>query len=473
MPDESFAPVNVPASPHGEPVRSRPPISLNGLARVTIRPEFLVILYAAVLIHAFILFGKMHRGWHGMDFSLYYTSALALRHGLNPYEIDVMRLADSINLNITATLHGNDPPTFLLCFEPLTLLSPYRAYRIWTAFNCIALALVLFLLIRGRGMSKFTILAIIGFILLYPPIAINLTVANLKVTLLLCLVSTLTCMDHGYEIGAGLSLAMAVMVGGYPLIIAGYLLCRRRWRILQATFAGLVIGGLVTLWFCGYAPLYSFMTTAMTFLNGGELIPFPADATLNAFISRQFWVFGDQPIFVLNVLRHVLVLAAQIILLGFTVRATLANANHPDYDWRAFSLWLITAVLLSPVAYIHDTVAAIPLLILLVVAASRNAASARALWLAIASYMLPALMGEIVVVLDRLGFLAHIFPLIGIAASRRLWLLLREYAFFSLILAYLSAYFFTADGAILDQLTLAGDASPTLGGNPSTPRTAI
>jgi len=86
---------------------------------------------------------------------------------------------------------------------------------------------------------------------------------------------------------------------------------------------------------------------------------------------------------------------------------------------------------------------------------------------------LPALMGEIVVVLDRLGFLAHIFPLIGIAASRRLWLLLREYAFFSLILAYLSAYFFTADGAILDQLTLAGDASPTLGGNPSTPRTAI
>ena len=421
------------------------PVTLNGLARVAIRPEFLVLLYVAALIHAFVIFGKMQRGWNGMDFSLYYASALALRHGLNPYEIDVMRLADTVGLSVKATLHANDPPTFLLLFEPLTLMSPYRAHRVWIAINCVALLLSMGLLIRGRGLSKLTILTLFGFVALYPPVAINLTVANLKMCLLLCLVSMLRCMAGGYEIAAGFSLAMAVMIGGYPLLIAGYVLCRRRWRILQATFAGLVIGGLVTLWFCGYAVLFSFMTTAMAYLNGGDLIPFPADATLNAFISRQFWEFGDQPIFAFNMLRHVLVLAAQIGLLSLTVRATLANASRPDYDWRAFALWIVTAVLLSPVAYIHDSVAAIPLMVLLVIAAHRNAASSRAIWFVIASYFLPAVMGEVVIALDRFGFLAHMRPLVGVAISRRLWLLLREYAFFSLILAYLSAYFFAVD----------------------------
>jgi hypothetical protein len=42
------------------------------------------------------------------------------------------------------------PPTFLLCFEPLTLLSPVTAYWVWFDFNCVAIAAALMLLLRDE-----------------------------------------------------------------------------------------------------------------------------------------------------------------------------------------------------------------------------------------------------------------------------------------------------------------------------------
>jgi hypothetical protein len=215
--------------------------------------------------------------------------------------------------------------------------------------------------------------------------------------------------------------------------------------VLFYLFVGLAIGGLITLFYCGFGTLFSFLTDALTFLTGGEMIPFPSNLTLNAFISRQFWVFGNSPVFVFNGVRLILVLAAQIAVLGASVIATVKNASRPDRNWRAFCLWLITAIVLSPIGYMHDMVLVIPLMIQLVIAARSGDVSRRAIWLVIASYLVPPVMGGVAVTLDRFGFLAHLAPILGIGLSRRMWLLMREYAFISLLLAYLSAYFFTID----------------------------
>jgi hypothetical protein len=51
----------------------------------------------------------------------------------------------------------------------------------------------------------------------------------------------------------------------------------------------------------------------------------------------------------------------------------------------------------------------------------------------------------VAVTLDHFGFLAHLTPIVGVGVSRKIWLLMREFAFVSLALAYLSAYFFTID----------------------------
>jgi uncharacterized protein with PQ loop repeat len=183
----------------------------------------------------------------------------------------------------------------------------------------------------------------------------------------------------------------------------------------------------------------------MSFLTGGEMIPFPSNLAIYAFISRQFWVFGNSPVFVFNGVRLVLVLTAQIAVLGASVMATVKNASRLDRNWRAFCLWLITAIVVSPIGYIQDMVLVIPLMIQLVIAARSGDVSRRAIWLAIASYLVPAVMGAVAVTLDRFGFLAHLTPIVGVGVSRRIWLLMREFAFVSLALAYLSAYFFTID----------------------------
>jgi len=419
--------------------------SLDGFARVIVRPEVLFLLYIAAIGHAWILLSKMQVHWYGMDFSFYYTSALAMRKGLNPYTTNVMQLASRLGLHINGVPYGNDPPTFLLCFEPLTLLPPKLSYWVWIACDIVALFLSLFTLLTGRkilGRSKWAIIALIA---LYPPIAIHFSVASSKVFLLLCFALMMRCLEAENEIIAGFCLAMAVMLRGYPLLAAGYLICRRQWRVLFYLFVGLAIGGLITLFFCGFGVLFSFLTDAMSFLTGGEMIPFPSNLTINAFISRQFWVFGNSPVFVFNRVRLVLVLTAQIAVLGASVMATVKNASRPDRNWRAFCLWLITAIVLSPIGYMHDMVLVIPLMIQLVIAARSGDVSRRAIWLAIASYLVPAVMGAVAVTLDHFGFLAHLTPIVGVGVSRRIWLLMREFAFFSLTLAYLSAYFFTID----------------------------
>ncbi len=391
--------------------------SLDGFARVIVRPEVLFLFYIAAIGHAWILLSKMQVHWYDMDFSFYYTSALAMRKGLNPYTTNVMQLASRLGLHINGVPYGNDPPTFLLCFEPLTLLPPKLSYWVWIACDIVALFLSLFTLLTGRkilGRSKWAIIALIA---LYPPIAIHFSVASSKVFLLLCFALMMRCLEAENEIIAGFCLAMAVMLRGYPLLAAGYWICRRQWRVLVYLFVGLAIGGLITLFFCGFGVLFSFLTDAMSFLTGDEMIPFPSN----------------------------LVLTAQIAVLGASVMATVKNASRPDRNWRAFCLWLITAIVVSPIGYIQDMVLVIPLMIQLVIAARSGDVSRRAIWLAIASYLVPAVMGGVAVTLDHLGFLAHLTPIVGVGVSRRIWLLMREFAFVSLALAYLSAYFFTSD----------------------------
>ena len=93
----------------------------------------------------------------------------------------------------------------------------------------------------------------------------------------------------------------------------------------------------------------------------------------------------------------------------------------------------------------HDLVLAIPLIIQLLIASSSGAASRRAMWFMIASYLAPPVMGDVVAAMDRHGVIGHLAPILGTDPSQRIWLLTHEYLFLSLLLAYLSAYFFTID----------------------------
>ena len=120
---------------------------------------------------------------------------------------------------------------------------------------------------------------------------------------------------------------------------------------------------------------------------------------------------------------------AEATLLGFTIRATLM-VGEEDRDWCAFSLWIVSFVLLSPVTWLHYLVLMIIPYCQLAIATSAKRASRRALLMAVGSYL-------------RLGIsralgstVRSLHPFISA---------LDEFAFIALMMMYIATYWFTTD----------------------------
>src|SRR3984893_3281601 len=111
-----------------------------------LRAAVLVPLWAAVAIGVVIMIAALPGRADKWDYSIYYSSALALRQGMNPYTTDLTPLAHSLGFELDKINHATDPPTFVMCFVPLTLLSPRAGFYVWTAINGFSFLLALVLL---------------------------------------------------------------------------------------------------------------------------------------------------------------------------------------------------------------------------------------------------------------------------------------------------------------------------------------
>ena len=108
--------------PTPEPVEGSGGITGAGLAATLTRPAMVVILWLGVIFHSLALLHQLPSRADHFDFSIYYASGLALREHIDPYKTDLDRFGRGLKLEIDPIHYATDPPTFLLCFEPLTLL---------------------------------------------------------------------------------------------------------------------------------------------------------------------------------------------------------------------------------------------------------------------------------------------------------------------------------------------------------------
>lgn len=172
------------------------------------------------------------------DFNHYYVSALALREGMNPY---VTRLdypmAWSLGLDLGGINKATYPPTFVLCFEPLTYLPPHTAYWTWIGLNVAAFAAVLYLLLAVETpLEARSATAFLALTLIYPPLYQQFYYGETQALILLLAVLMMVCAERDFNVAAGLPLAFAGMLKVFPFVLAGYLACRRQWSALL-TFA--------------------------------------------------------------------------------------------------------------------------------------------------------------------------------------------------------------------------------------------
>ena len=367
------------------------------------------------------------------DFSHYYTSALLLREGINPYRADLRIRASELGLNVGDNVRATYPPTFLLCFEPLTLLNPRPAYWTWIAINVVAMAIALAMLLGPRShLDVTTALSLAGFAILFPAFADNFGFAQSQAIVLLLLVLAMRSLQNGMDRAAGAALAIAVLLRIFPAITFGYLVMRRRWRALGFAIACIAIGSAITIAIVGLRTTLDFRE-AIAFVTGSGWLIRPANVALHAFIARLFIYSAGLPLpETLNLARRVIEVACELALLGLTMLMSTSPPDSPDSDSRVFSLWVVTTILLAPTAWLHYLVLLFIPYAQIISATASGRASSRSLRTAVASYFV---LTGLFFILDAIhGELPH-----------TVIALLREAPFAALALAYVATIWFVLD----------------------------
>lgn len=426
-------------------VPRRTKITLPGLGAALTSPSALVMLWAAAFVIVFGICVLLPQNVKQWDFSIYYMSATLLHDGRNPYTTGFEPMAERMGLEAGAISHATDPPTFLLCMEPFALVTERTGFYIWIALNAIFLAGALMMLLgRASGLEARKGLALAAIALLYPPVGWHFLAAQSKIPVLLLLVAMMRSMERGWDRLAGLCLAFAGLTRVFPLLLLVYLLIQRRWRVLNWTFIGLVAGGLSTIGLIGIGESLSFLVHGQRDLVH-HWLGYPANIALAAVVSRLFWFVTGEASATFDWLRQIAIATADVALLATTIWATLRLKPGEDPDWRVFSMWVVSSVLLSPTAWTYYMVLFFIPFAQLAVAANRGRASRRAQIAAILSYLILFGLPEVT------------YPHTdGVRTDQYTWVM-SQASFVSAMLAYLAAFWFTIDKApALDKATDRG-----------------
>ncbi|HTW86892.1 MAG TPA: glycosyltransferase family 87 protein [Candidatus Binataceae bacterium] len=424
------------------------------VGRIATQTPVIVLLCVVALLSLSIIFAELPARAHRWDFSHYYVSALVLRKGGNPYVTDLRPSGARLGVEIGQIDRATYPPTFYLLLEPLTLLPVLSAYWVWIALTTVELAAALYLLFGPTsGLSARAGVAASAVALSYGPIGFHYHFAQCQILILLMIVAMVRLMERGREAGAAAMLAAATLLRVFPILLIGYLVVIRRWRMLWWTGVWLAAGALVTVALVGFDRSVSFFRV-VPFIASDAFIREYSNVSTSGFIAREFsYVVGGHPSATLIEWRRITTLAAELGILALTVAATLrAGKTKIDQDWRALSLWIVAIIMLSPTAWVHYFVLLIFVFAQMLVAASRGRISGRALWAAFVGFAIVEVVQPLVVSIvthngaDPQALLRYHRGIGAIFIMTR-----AELSFFSLLAMFVAGYWFVSDPASPDE----------------------
>ncbi len=377
------------------------------IARFASRKSVALVFGVAAALYCAAIGIRLHTRWYDLDFSVYYYWAYALRTGIDPYSTDLVPLAARLGL-LTGAFRANYPPTFILCFEPLTLLRPEIAYWVWTGLNFILLFASLAALVAGSGIGVLEMVVLVALAIFYQPVSENFFWAQSQIVLLLLLALNFRWARASKDAAAGLALAAAVLLKAFPLILLLHFVLARRTRVVVWTFAGIAAGGAITLLILGpvaFGFLHPGTTTSDMWWNAG--------LSVSATITRIFFaVFGTLLSPGANLARIALIASALIWLMGLGARATIVSSRERRNN-AAYGVWVVLAVFIFPITWIDHMVLLLLLFAQIVLDAHEGDARGSAATLALASYA----VAEIVLPLFWIYWLTWYVPLLPVSAA--------------------------------------------------------
>jgi alpha-1,2-mannosyltransferase len=341
-------------------------------------PTFLAAFGLVTFFYVILLFWNIQGRAYDWDFRIYYSAAFAIRHGQNPYISSLTPVGRMLGMRTREIQFADQTPFFLLCFEPLTRMRPAVAHSVWLAINTVALVCTMLLVIREvEPVAKSLVFSLLILTVWFPPLMDLYIFSQAQLLILLLLTGMTYALRNSHERTAGLMLALAGMLRLFPIAMVGYLIMQRRWRALTWTIAGVIARTALTIICLGVSRATGFMSEVGLVLSERRLVTRleigPANLSMNAVVSSPFWyVFGTQLRPAVNLIRCVLIAIADIVVLMTTVSISRHFASHDDRDWKVFSLWLSTTLMLSPIVWSHYLVLLIVPFVLIAVAADRT-----------------------------------------------------------------------------------------------------
>lgn len=282
----------------------------------------------------------------------YYTWSWQLHLGVDPWLPQASTLAPP-NPFDKRVESCNYTPAFTILFEPLTLLKPRAAYWVWQALQMACLLGALFLLIRevrppGEAASG---LALLGAVLLFPHSHGALYEAQPTFLLLLLVLASWSLRRHERPFWAGLMLALAALLKMYPAAIGGYFLFRRQWRIVLWTSL-LFVGGIVLFGLSYEREFFRFGVPRFKqpfWFHQERQVGVP---------SNIYWMlaskYGDVLPARIEALRVIVTAAFSIVVVAAAAAVTVKCPDTDENDGILLTVWIMAALMLSPIAWAHE-----------------------------------------------------------------------------------------------------------------------
>jgi hypothetical protein len=209
--------------------------------------------------------------------------------------------------------------------------------------------------LRVRRPLKLGLLAALGLVTL-PPIRESFAEGQLTPLVALGLVGCWMLVRRGRPVLAGMSLGLAIGLSALPAVFVLYFAWRRRWRLVLAAAATLLVLSLFGLVLAGPTGFGHYLTVNYP-AHAGYWAAYPDNASLTGLLARLFGPVPAEwprPRFPVPLATPILAVLAGGALAALYWRQTVSRAtraNELDLDFAAVS---ILALLMAPYVWPHD-----------------------------------------------------------------------------------------------------------------------
>jgi hypothetical protein len=195
-----------------------------------------------------------------IDFLSYYVGASGIQEGKPLYTLETHESV-SAALGIRQVGLYLYPPTLALLLRPFLWLSPYVASLLWFFVNVGLLLIGVYLLLRAIDLQDHRMKAALWLLpVVFTPVLMTLYLGQVNILIFMLIVLVWLTFVHGRRYTPGALLALAAWIKVWPILLIGYFVWKRQWKVVSGAVIGLLLIGALTIGLGGAGQTTSFFT---------------------------------------------------------------------------------------------------------------------------------------------------------------------------------------------------------------------